>query len=102
MGPSNGIESANECRLLPQNPTTATILHLEGPSSTPSPREDEVQIVLNDGQLAVSVTSMQAALSSCTRQLVKDLGEVQSIRLNSKGARGLRLSRAYGLSLIHI
>lgn len=96
MGPSNGIESANECRLLPQNPTTATILHLEGPSSTPSPREDEVQIVLNDGQLAVSVTSMQAALSSCTRQLVKDLGEVQSIRLNSKGARGLRLSRAYG------
>ena len=94
MGPSNGIESANECRLLPQNPT-ATILHLEGPSSTPSPREDEVQIVLNDGQLAVSVTSMQAALSSYA-PAGEGSGRGAIDPANSKGARGLRLSRAYG------
>ena len=95
-GTTNGIEAANRCRLLPDDAGEATILHVDDSGALPPPKLNEVQILINDGSLALSVVPAAAALRSGPRRLINEMGKPHTIRLHSGGVRGLQLRRAYG------
>ena len=94
---ANGIEKANTCTLLPADPVMATVVHVNDQTQIPPPLPDEVQLIITNTSLFVSVTPAGAALSTATRRLVGDLGDVRNICLHSPSAmRRLQLRRSYG------
>ena len=95
--PAKPLEKANRCTLLPSKPVSATIIHV-GDGSPPTLCPDEVQFVIGGAQSAVSMKPAIKALGAGCKKLVRELGEVDAIRLapGQPPLTGLWLRAAYG------